>query len=65
MPSNRIFAFANGKDCSECCVRPDHRCRGEEVAIQFRGAALDLSKFKNVEVLPDKSIIIPLGMATA
>jgi hypothetical protein len=35
------------------------------VAIQFRGAALDLSEFKNVEVLPDESIIIPLGMATA
>ena len=55
------YPLSRTANCSECCVRR----RGEEVAIQFRGAALDLSEFKNVEVLPDESIIIPLGMATA
>ena len=39
-----------------------HRAlRSEEVRIQFRGDALDLSEFENVEVFPGEITIIPLG----
>ena len=34
-----------------------------ELRIQFRGDALDLSEFENVEVSPGKVTIIPLGIA--
>jgi len=41
-----------------------HRAlRSEEVRIQFRGDALDLSEFENVEVSPGEVTIIPLGIA--
>ena len=40
-----------------------HRAlRSEEVRIQFRGDALDLSEFENVEVSPGEVTIIPLGI---
>jgi hypothetical protein len=43
-----------------------HRAlRSEEVRIQFRGDALDLSEFENVEVSPREITIIPLGISTA
>jgi hypothetical protein len=39
-----------------------HRAlRSEEVRIQFRGDALDLSEFENVEVSPGEITIIPAG----
>jgi hypothetical protein len=38
--------------------------RVEEVRIQFRGDALDLSEFENVEVSPGEITIIPLGIST-
>jgi hypothetical protein len=41
-----------------------HRAlRSEEVRIQFRGDALDLSEFENVEVSPGEVTIIPLGIS--
>jgi mannose-6-phosphate isomerase-like protein (cupin superfamily) len=41
-----------------------HRAlRSEEVRIQFRGDALDMSEFENVEVSPGEITIIPLGIA--
>lgn len=41
-----------------------HRAlRSEEVRIQFRGDALDLSEFENVEVSPGEITIIPLGIS--
>ena len=41
-----------------------HRAlRSEEVRIQFRGDALDLSEFENVEVVPGEVTIIPLGIS--
>ena len=41
-----------------------HRAlRSEEVRIQFRGDALDLSEFENVEVFPGEITIIPLGIS--
>ena len=41
-----------------------HRAlRSEEVRIQFRGDALDMSEFENVEVRPGEITIIPLGIA--
>jgi mannose-6-phosphate isomerase-like protein (cupin superfamily) len=41
-----------------------HRAlRSEEVRIQFRGDALDMSEFENVEVSPGEVTIIPLGIA--
>jgi mannose-6-phosphate isomerase-like protein (cupin superfamily) len=41
-----------------------HRAlRSEEVRIQFRGDALDMSEFANVEVSPGEITIIPLGIA--
>jgi len=41
-----------------------HRAlRSEEVRIQFRGDALDLSEFENIEVSPGEITIIPLGIS--
>jgi len=41
-----------------------HRAlRSEEVRIQFRGDALDLSEFENVPVSPGEVTIIPLGIS--
>ena len=41
-----------------------HRAlRSEEVRIQFRGDALDLSEFENVAVSPGEITIIPLGIS--
>jgi mannose-6-phosphate isomerase-like protein (cupin superfamily) len=41
-----------------------HRAlRSEEVRIQFRGDALDMSEFENVEVSPGEVTIIPLGIS--
>ena len=41
-----------------------HRAlRSEEVRIQFRGDALDMSEFENVEVSPGEITIIPLGIS--
>ena len=41
-----------------------HRAlQSEEVRIQFRGDALDMSEFENVEVSPGEVTIIPLGIA--
>jgi len=41
-----------------------HRAlRSEEVRIQFRGDALDLSEFENVPVSPGEITIIPLGIS--
>jgi len=41
-----------------------HRAlRSEEVRIQFRGDAVDMSEFENVEVKPGEITIIPLGIA--
>ncbi len=41
-----------------------HRAlRSEEVRIQFRGNAIDMSEFENVEVKPGDVTIIPLGIA--
>lgn len=41
-----------------------HRAlRSEELRIQFRGNALDMSEFENVEVRPGDVTIIPLGIA--
>ncbi len=41
-----------------------HRAlRSEEVRIQFRGNALDMSEFENVDVRPGEITIIPLGIA--
>ena len=41
-----------------------HRAlRSEEVRIQFRGDALDLSEFENIEVSPGEVTIIPLGIS--
>jgi len=41
-----------------------HRAlRSEEVRIQFRGDAIDMSEFENVEVKPGDVTIIPLGIA--
>jgi mannose-6-phosphate isomerase-like protein (cupin superfamily) len=41
-----------------------HRAlRSEEVRIQFRGDALDLSEFENVEVSPGEITIIPLDIS--
>ena len=37
--------------------------RGEEVWIYFRGDALDLSEFENVDVSPSEISIIPLGIS--
>jgi hypothetical protein len=37
--------------------------RSEEVRIQFRGDALDMSEFANVEVSPGEVTIIPLGIS--
>jgi mannose-6-phosphate isomerase-like protein (cupin superfamily) len=41
-----------------------HRAlRSEEVRIQFRGDALDMSEFENIEVSPGEVTIIPLGIS--
>jgi len=41
-----------------------HRAlRSEEVRIQFRGDAIDMSEFENVDVKPGEVTIIPLGIA--
>src|SRR5437879_13534313 len=41
-----------------------HRAvRSEELRIQFRGDALDLSEFENVEVSPGEITIIPLSIS--
>jgi len=41
-----------------------HRAlRSQEVRIQFRGDALDLSEFENGEVSPGEITIIPLGIS--
>ena len=41
-----------------------HRAlRSEEVRIQFRGDAVDMSEFENVDVKPGDVTIIPLGIA--
>lgn len=41
-----------------------HRAlKSVELRIQFRGDALDLSEFENVEVSPGKVTLIPLGIA--
>ena len=41
-----------------------HRAlRSEEVRIQFRGDAMDMSEFENVEVRPGDITIIPLGIS--
>jgi quercetin dioxygenase-like cupin family protein len=41
-----------------------HRAlRSEEARIQFRGNALDMSEFENVDVRPGEVTIIPLGIA--
>lgn len=41
-----------------------HRAlRSEEVRIQFRGDALDMSEFENVPVSPGEITIIPLGIS--
>jgi quercetin dioxygenase-like cupin family protein len=41
-----------------------HRAlRSEEVRIQFRGDAVDMSEFENVDVRPGDVTIIPLGIA--
>jgi quercetin dioxygenase-like cupin family protein len=41
-----------------------HRAlRSEEVRLQFRGDAIDMSEFENVDVKPGEVTIIPLGIA--
>jgi mannose-6-phosphate isomerase-like protein (cupin superfamily) len=41
-----------------------HRAlQSEEIRVQFRGDALDMSEFQNVEVSPGEITIIPLGIA--
>ena len=41
-----------------------HRAlRSEEVRIQFRGAALDMSELENVHVAPGQTTVIPRGIA--